>query len=58
MLLQIGIVNDPAAKPLSHPVTAIVAGSAPTAQLIGQLEQIGITPVHVYGLTYVVFLLL
>ncbi|KAI6153443.1 hypothetical protein BKA82DRAFT_147958 [Pisolithus tinctorius] len=50
--VQIGIVNDPAARPLSRPVTAIIAGSAPTPQVIGQLEQIGITPVHVYGLTY------
>ncbi|KIJ68289.1 hypothetical protein HYDPIDRAFT_173052 [Hydnomerulius pinastri MD-312] len=49
--VQIGIVNDPAARPLSRPISAIVAGSAPTAQVIGQLEQIGITPVHVYGLT-------
>lgn len=49
--VQIGIVNDPAARPLSRPVTAIIAGSAPTPQVIGQLEQIGITPVHVYGLT-------
>ncbi|KAF8559224.1 acetyl-CoA synthetase-like protein [Imleria badia] len=49
--VQIGIVNDPSKQPLQHPVSAIVAGSAPTAQLIGQLEQIGIKPVHVYGLT-------
>ncbi|KAF8844063.1 acetyl-CoA synthetase-like protein [Paxillus ammoniavirescens] len=49
--VQIGIVNDPAARPLPHPISAIIAGSAPTAQVIGQLEQIGIKPVHVYGLT-------
>ncbi|KAH7915387.1 hypothetical protein BJ138DRAFT_1141987 [Hygrophoropsis aurantiaca] len=51
--VQIGIVNSPAAGPLSNPVSAIVAGAAPTAHLISQLEQKGITPVHVYGLTYV-----
>ncbi|KAH7883728.1 acetyl-CoA synthetase-like protein [Phlebopus sp. FC_14] len=49
--VQIGIVNDAASRPLSRPVSAIIAGSAPTAQVIGQLEQIGIKPVHVYGLT-------
>ncbi|KAI9572826.1 hypothetical protein HD554DRAFT_2014398 [Boletus coccyginus] len=49
--VQIGIVNDASKQRLQHPVFAIVAGSAPTAQLIGQLEQIGIKPVHVYGLT-------
>lgn len=49
--VQIGIVNDPAARPLTRPVTAVVAGSAPTPQVIEQLEQLGITPVHVYGLT-------
>jgi len=49
--VQIGIVNHPEARPLPQPVTAIIAGAAPTAQLIGQLEQKGIKPVHVYGLT-------
>ncbi|EIW86577.1 acetyl-CoA synthetase-like protein [Coniophora puteana RWD-64-598 SS2] len=49
--VQIGIVNHPDARPLPQPVTAIIAGAAPTAQLIGQLEQQGIKPVHVYGLT-------
>jgi len=29
------------------------AGAAPTAHLIAELEQTGIKPVHVYGLTYV-----
>ncbi|KAH7921787.1 acetyl-CoA synthetase-like protein [Leucogyrophana mollusca] len=50
--VQIGIVNDPAAAPLPNPISAIIAGAAPTAHLIGQLEQKGITPVHVYGLTW------
>ncbi|KAJ7786109.1 hypothetical protein B0H16DRAFT_1295324 [Mycena metata] len=49
--VQIGIVNDPAAKPLSRPISAIIAGAAPTASLISSLEQIGIQPIHVYGLT-------
>ena len=50
-LLQIGLVNFSGAKKLPRPVTAVVAGSAPTAHLISSLEKIGITPVHVYGLT-------
>nr|GAT47859.1 amp-binding domain [Mycena chlorophos] len=47
----IGIVNDPAARKLKHSVSAIIAGAAPTASLIGSLERIGIKPIHVYGLT-------
>ncbi|KAA1471569.1 acetyl-CoA synthetase-like protein [Dentipellis sp. KUC8613] len=49
--VEISIVNHPDAKRLDHPVTAIIAGAAPTAQLLGDLEKKGIKPVHVYGLT-------
>ncbi|CAL1705321.1 unnamed protein product [Somion occarium] len=49
--VQIGLVSAPEARPLPRPVSAITAGSAPTAQLIGDLEKLGITAVHVYGLT-------
>ncbi|KAJ6509337.1 hypothetical protein C8R47DRAFT_965916 [Mycena vitilis] len=49
--VQIGIVNHPAARPLSRPVSAIIAGAAPTASLISELEKKGIQPIHVYGLT-------
>lgn len=48
---QIGIVNHPDARRLPQPVTAVIAGAAPTAHLLGELEQKGIQPVHVYGLT-------
>ncbi|KAF9569716.1 acetyl-CoA synthetase-like protein [Agrocybe pediades] len=51
--VQIGIVNDPQAKRPPQPITAIIAGAAPTAHLIAELEKTGITPVHVYGLTEV-----
>ncbi|KAJ7487394.1 hypothetical protein B0H11DRAFT_1087726 [Mycena galericulata] len=51
--VQIGIVNDQAAKPLQHPISAIIAGAAPTASLISALEKKGIQPIHVYGLTQV-----
>ncbi|PPQ89595.1 LOW QUALITY PROTEIN: hypothetical protein CVT25_012340 [Psilocybe cyanescens] len=49
--VQIGIVNDPKAQKPPQPVTAIIAGAAPTAHLIAELQKIGIEPVHVYGLT-------
>ena len=49
---QIGLVNAPEARALPRHVVAIIAGSAPTAHLIGELEKKGIRPVHVYGLTY------
>ncbi|KAJ6604460.1 hypothetical protein DFH09DRAFT_1122770 [Mycena vulgaris] len=49
--VQIGIVNDPAARALPRPISAIIAGAAPTASLIGALEEKGIQPIHVYGLT-------
>ncbi|KAL0575992.1 hypothetical protein V5O48_005992 [Marasmius crinis-equi] len=51
--VQIGIINDPSAKRPQQQITAIIAGAAPTAHLIGSLEKIGIKPVHVYGLTEV-----
>jgi len=49
--VQIGIMNHPSAKLLPHPVKAIIAGAAPTAHLLAQLESKGFQPVHVYGLT-------
>ncbi|TFY83397.1 hypothetical protein EWM64_g608 [Hericium alpestre] len=49
--VEIAIVNHPDARSLGHPVTAIIAGAAPTAHLISELEKKGIKPVHVYGLT-------
>lgn len=48
---QIGIVNAVQARRVDRPIVAIVAGSAPTAHLIGELETKGLQPVHVYGLT-------
>ncbi|KAF7784444.1 hypothetical protein Agabi119p4_609 [Agaricus bisporus var. burnettii] len=49
--VQIGIVNDPQARKLPQPVRAVIAGAAPTAHLIEELEKLGFAPVHVYGLT-------
>ncbi|TDL28404.1 acetyl-CoA synthetase-like protein [Rickenella mellea] len=50
--VQIGIINDPDAVRLPSPIMAIIAGSAPTAHLIGELEKKNILAVHVYGLTF------
>ena len=41
----------PDARALERPVVATVAGSAPTAHLIGELEKKNIHVVDVYGLT-------
>ncbi|KAF8349930.1 AMP-dependent synthetase and ligase [Amanita rubescens] len=47
--VQTGIVSDPLAQKLVQPVTAIIAGAAPTPHLIAELEKKGINPVHTYG---------
>ena len=52
-LVQIGLVNAPLSRRLEKTVHAIIAGSAPTAHLISELEKRNIKPVHVYGLTCV-----
>ncbi|KAF8740552.1 hypothetical protein AX14_008165 [Amanita brunnescens Koide BX004] len=44
--VQIGIVNDPLAQKLAQPVTAIIAGAAPTPHLIAELEKKGINPTY------------
>ncbi|HEY3066173.1 MAG TPA: acyl--CoA ligase family protein [Methylomirabilota bacterium] len=49
--VQIGVVNDPKAHKLAHPVTVTVAGAPPSPTLLGKLKELGFRPVHVYGLT-------
>jgi fatty-acyl-CoA synthase len=49
--VQIGIVNDPKAHPLTRPVTAAVAGAPPSPTLLAKMKELGFRPVHVYGLT-------
>ncbi|KAL4244846.1 hypothetical protein ABKN59_001560 [Abortiporus biennis] len=49
--VQIGLMSSPEARVVPRKVTTIIAGSAPTAQLLGDLEKKGIKAVHVYGLT-------
>ncbi|KAF8272880.1 hypothetical protein EI94DRAFT_102972 [Lactarius quietus] len=48
---KIGIANHPDARQLPHSIKAIIAGAAPTASLLVQLESKGFQPIHVYGLT-------
>src|SRR2546421_726380 len=49
--VPIGVVNDPKAHRLSHPVTVCVAGAPPSPTLLGKLRELGFRPVHIYGLT-------
>lgn len=47
------IVESPSAYPLDRPLHITTAGAPPSPTVIGQLEEIGVTVVHVYGLTEV-----
>ena len=47
------IANAEQAHPLDRPLRITTAGAPPSPTVIAQLEQIGITAVHVYGLTEV-----
>ncbi|MEI8598773.1 AMP-binding protein [Vibrio sp. M60_M31a] len=49
------LVNMPeeAKAAIDHPVNAMVAGAAPPAKVIGDVEKMGINITHVYGLTEV-----
>ncbi|HEX6708778.1 MAG TPA: acyl--CoA ligase family protein [Rubrobacter sp.] len=49
--VQIGIVNEDAAHPLDTPVTAAIAGAAPSPTLLSGLLELNIRPMHIYGLT-------
>ncbi|CAG8612283.1 2880_t:CDS:2 [Acaulospora colombiana] len=48
---KISIVNYEKAQRLPQPISAVVAGAAPTASLIGELEKLNFQVHHVYGLT-------
>ncbi|HEY6714524.1 MAG TPA: acyl--CoA ligase family protein [Rubrobacter sp.] len=49
--VQIGIVNEEAAHRLQTPVTAAIAGAAPSPTLLSGLLELNIRPMHIYGLT-------
>jgi fatty-acyl-CoA synthase len=49
--VQIFLVNHPKAHRLAQQVTVTVAGAPPSPTLLGQLKELNIRPIHVYGLT-------
>jgi fatty-acyl-CoA synthase len=49
--VQIGIVNEEAAHRLETPITAAIAGAAPSPTLLSGLIELNIRPMHIYGLT-------
>ena len=49
--VQIGLVNDESRRALDTPVTAAIAGAPPSPTLLGQLRDLNIEPLHIYGLT-------
>ncbi|MGI9049221.1 MAG: acyl--CoA ligase family protein [Rubrobacteraceae bacterium] len=49
--VQIGRVNHEDAHALDTTVTAAIAGAPPSPTLLGQLTDLNIRPMHIYGLT-------
>jgi fatty-acyl-CoA synthase len=49
--VHIGLVNHPTAHRLEPSVTVTVAGAPPSPVLLGQMMELNMRPVHVYGLT-------
>ncbi|MGW0040116.1 acyl--CoA ligase family protein [Rhodococcus sp. NPDC003348] len=47
------IADAEQAHPLAHPMRITTAGAPPSPTIIGKLEALGVTVVHVYGLTEV-----
>ena len=49
--VQIGVVNHSQAHRLDREVTVCVAGAPPSPTLLGQMQQLNLRPIHLYGLT-------
>jgi fatty-acyl-CoA synthase len=49
--VQILLMNHPKAHPLARPITVTVAAAPPSPTLLGQMKQLNLRPIHVYGLT-------
>jgi fatty-acyl-CoA synthase len=47
----IALANHPSARAFPHPVSVTTAGAPPAPTTIGQMEALGATITHVYGLT-------
>jgi fatty-acyl-CoA synthase len=45
------LANAPEARPVDRPIRVFTGGSPPTPSIIRQMEQLGISVVHLYGLT-------
>lgn len=50
-IVAASIIEAERARPLNRPIRLVTAASAPPPSVIEGLESLGITPVHVYGLT-------
>lgn len=50
-IVAASIIESDRARKLSQPVRLVTAASAPPPSVIEGLESLGITPIHVYGLT-------
>ena len=49
--VHLALLGHPAARRPAHPVVAGVAGAPPTDALLDRMEEFGLRPLHVYGLT-------
>lgn len=49
--VHIFLVNHPKAHRLEQQITVTIAGAPPSPTLLGQLKELNIRPIHVYGLT-------
>lgn len=49
--VHIFLVNHPRAHRLERQITVTIAGAPPSPTLLGQLKELNIWPIHVYGLT-------
>ncbi len=47
----VGIANHPGVRPFAHPLHVTTAGAPPAPHTIFQMEELGATVTHVYGLT-------
>jgi fatty-acyl-CoA synthase len=49
--VYIGLVNDPAARPLAQPVTVSMGGAPPSPTLLERMAALNFRAIHLYGLT-------
>jgi fatty-acyl-CoA synthase len=49
--VYVALVNDPAARPLTIPVTVSMGGAPPSPTLLERMTELNFRPKHLYGLT-------